>query len=279
MGVNEAVGAWAEKAADAVFNFKRSAQSALAQRAELPMADVVFLLDVDNTLLDSDKFAADYRAYLEREFGSASADHFGAIFAKLRDELGYVDYLGALQRYRFESGLLAGRWHSDNQRLLQVSSFLIDYPFADRVYPRAFDVIERLSAYGSTVILSDGDVVLQPRKIQRSGLWDAVSGRVLIYVHKEQMLAAMQRDYPARHYVMVDDNPRVLAAMKANLKDKLTTVLPKQGHYALDASSVASYPPVDLSIERIGDLADFDIRALFEARPRSAGTMASGETR
>jgi FMN phosphatase YigB (HAD superfamily) len=275
MSMNAARDVWVEEANYPIFEFNEPAQTSLVHRGKLPVAEVVFLLDVDNTLLDSDQFAADFRTHLEREFGSASADRFWTIFTRLRGELGYVDYLGALQLFRLE----AGRRRSDNPRLLQVSSFLIDYPFADLVYPRVFDVIERLSAYGPTVILSDGDVVLQPRKIQRSGLWDAVSGRVLIYVHKEQMLDVMQRHYPARHYVMVDDKPRVLSAMKAILKGKLTSVLPRQGHYALDANSVASYPPADLSIERIGDLADFDIRALFEARTQSASTAALCETR
>jgi FMN phosphatase YigB (HAD superfamily) len=274
MSINAARDVWLEKITDPIIELNEPMQPSMEHRGELPIADVVFLLDVDNTLLDSDQFVADFRAHLKREFGSASADRFWAIFAKLRDELGYVDYLGALQLYRLE----AGQRRSDNPRLLQVSSFLIDYPFAERVYPRAFDVIARLNAFGPTVILSDGDVVLQPRKIKCSGLWDAVSGRVFIYVHKEQMLDAVQRHYPARHYVMVDDKPRVLSAMKAILKDKLTTVLPQQGHYALDSIGVAAYPPADLSVARIGNLADFDIRALFESRPRTANSTVLDKT-
>ena len=165
------------------------------------LQDVVFLLDVDNTLLDNDQIIADLQAHLERQFGSVSASRYWAIFEALRSELGYVDYLGALQRYRLdvEDG------QGDDPRLLQMSTFLIDYPFAQRLYPRAREVIARLNSFGRTVILSDGDVVFQPRKVQRSGLWEAVSGRVLIYIHKEQMLDAVQRHYPARHYVMVDD--------------------------------------------------------------------------
>ena len=221
--------------------------------------DIVFLLDVDNTLLDNDQIIADLRLHLVGEFGEATAGRYWTIFEKLRKELGYADYLGALQRYRSDSELRSG----DDSRMLQMSPFLIDYPFADRLYPRALDVVQRLTSFGPTVILSDGDVVFQPRKIQRSGLWDAVSGRVLIFIHKEQMLESVQLKYPARHYVMVDDKLRVLAAMKEVMQDRLTTVFPRQGHYALDPVNVAAYPAADLSVERIGDLADIDIRALL----------------
>ena len=220
--------------------------------------DVVFLLDVDNTLLDNDRVTAYLRGHLKREFGSASAARYRAILEGLRKKLGYADYLGALQRYRLDAELGKGT----DLRLLQMSAFLVDYPFADRLYPRALEVIERLSSFGPTVILSDGDVVFQPRKVCRSGLWDAVSGRVLIYIHTEQMLDFMQRHHPARHYVMVDDKLRILAAMKQVMQDRLTTVFPRQGHYALDPTEVAAYPAGDLSVERIGDLLDVDFRSL-----------------
>ena len=221
--------------------------------------DPVFLLDVDNTLLDNDQVIMDLRTHLARHLGSASADRYWATFEALRSEIGYADYLGALQRYRLD----AKDGQGDDPCLLQMSSFLIDYPFAQRLYPHALDVIERLSTFGRVVILSDGDVVFQPRKVQRSGLWQAVAGRVLIYIHKEQMLDAVQRHYPARHYVMVDDKLRVLAAMKQVLQHRLTTVFPRQGHYALDPAVVAAYPTADFSIERIGDLLDADIGGLL----------------
>ena len=220
--------------------------------------DVVFLLDVDNTLLDNDRIIADLRSHLEREFGTTSAARYWEIFESLRSELGYADYLGALQRYRLDAELGQGC----DPPLLQMSAFLIDYPFADRLYPRALAVIERLSSFGPTVILSDGDVVFQPRKVRRSGLWEAVSGRVLIYIHKERMLDAMQHHHPARHYVMVDDKLRILAAMKEVMHERLTTVFPRQGHYALDPAVVAAFPAGDLNIERIGDLLDADIHSL-----------------
>ena len=220
--------------------------------------DVVFLLDVDNTLLDNDQVITDLRRHLDREFGAASARRYWETFEALRLELGYADYLGALQRYR--SAVEFTR--TDDLRLLQMSSFLIDYPFAERLYPQALDLVKHLNAFGPTVILTDGDVVFQPRKVQRSGLWDAVSGRVLIYIHKELMLDTVQRHYPARHYVMVDDKLRVLTAMKNVMQDRLTTVFPRQGHYALDPANVAAYPAADYSIERIGDLVGGDIRAL-----------------
>ena len=216
--------------------------------------DVVFLLDVDNTLLDNDRAQGDLRRYLDREVGTESCKRYWEIFEDLRAELGYADYLGALQRYRLE--------HKDEPRLLMVSSFLIDYPFANRLYPGSLDVIEHLRQWGPVVILSDGDVVFQPRKVQRSGLWEAVEGQVLIYIHKEQMLDDVERRYPAEHYFMVDDKLRILAAMKKVWRDRLTTIFPKQGHYAFDPKEVAANPPADISIERIGRLADYDLTQL-----------------
>jgi FMN phosphatase YigB (HAD superfamily) len=224
-------------------------------------ADVVFLLDVDNTLLDNDHIIADLRLHIADEFGVASSDRFWTIFEALRGELGYADYLGALQRYRADAG------HDDagQQRLLSMSSFLIDYPFAERLYPHALEVVARLGKLGPTVILSDGDVVFQPRKVQRSGLWNAVQGRVLIYVHKEQMLDAIARQFPARRYVMVDDKQRVLTAMKKIWAQKLVTVFPRQGHYANDPANLARYPGADLSVERIGELLQPDIERSLAA--------------
>ena len=224
-------------------------------------ADVVFLLDVDNTLLDNDRIIDDLRRHLEEEFGVASADRYWVIFEQLRSELGYVDYLGALQRYR---NAIDPSGDGDH-RLLQVSNFLIDYPFAERLYPGALEVVARLSRFGPTVILSDGDVVFQPRKVWRSGLWNAVQGRVLIYVHKELVLDQVQRLYPARRYVMVDDKQRLLAAMKDVMGDRLVTVFPRQGHYALDPTNIARYPAADCSIDAIGDLLTLDIGALLGA--------------
>ncbi len=211
---------------------------------------IVFLIDVDNTLLDNDRIIADLREHLAREFGMASSERYWSAFEALRSELGYVDYLGALQRYRAEIATDDAAAH----RLLSLSTFLIDYPFADRLYPGALDVLAHLRRAGPTVILSDGDVVFQPRKVKRSGLWDAVEGRVLIYVHKELMLDAVQRCYPARRYVMIDDKQRLLTAMKDILGPRLVTVFPRQGHYALDPANLARYPAADVSIDRIGDL-------------------------
>jgi FMN phosphatase YigB (HAD superfamily) len=215
----------------------------------------VFLLDVDNTLLDNDRITADLRQHLEREFGVAGADGYWAIFEALRSELGYADYLGALQRYRADVAANPAAAH----RLLSLSTFLIDYPFADRLYPRALDVVAHLGRLGRTVILSDGDVVFQPRKVHRSGLWDAVEGRVLIYVHKERMLDTVQRCYPARRYVMVDDKQRVLTAIKEILHERLVTVFARQGHYAHDPANIARYPAADVSVDRIGDLLQLDL--------------------
>jgi FMN phosphatase YigB (HAD superfamily) len=216
----------------------------------LATGEVVFWLDVDNTLLDNDRFTADLSARLERGFGAAGRDRYWALYATLRDQLGYADYLGALQ------GFSAGR--EDDPDLLQMSAFLLEYPFAQRLYPRAHEVIAHLRTLGLPVVLSDGDVVFQPRKVQRSGIWDAVAGRVLIRLHKQRALDATQRRYPAAHYVMVDDKPQLLAAMKQILGARLTTVFVKQGHYALESAGTVVDPIPDLRIERIGDLIEFD---------------------
>jgi FMN phosphatase YigB (HAD superfamily) len=218
---------------------------------------VVFLVDCDNTVLDNDLVERDLREHIAREFGPSCADRYWAIFEELRTELGYADYLGALQRYRLSD--------LSDTRLLMMSSFLVDYPFASRLYPGALDVIRHLHTMGLTVILSDGDVVFQPRKIQRSGLWEAVEGRVLIYIHKEQMLDAVAARFPARHYVMVDDKLRILAMMKKVWRDRLTTVFPRQGHYAHDHNVLTTYPAADLTVERIGDLVSYDLPVLVGA--------------
>jgi len=220
---------------------------------------VVFLLDCDNTLLDNDGVQEDLRDHLAREFGAVHRDRYWGILEELRAELGYVDYLGALQRYRLGE--------ESDPRLLLMSSYLVDYPFASRLYPGALDAIRHLRTRGLTVVLSDGDVVFQPRKIQRSGLWAAVEGRVLVYIHKEGMLNAVAERYPARHYVMVDDKLRILAAMKQAWGDKLTTIFARQGHYALDPNNIFAYPAADLTVERIGDLVTCDLSALPGARP------------
>lgn len=213
---------------------------------------VVFLVDCDNTLLDNDRVQEDLRTHLASEFGSESRDRYWEIFQSLLVELGYADYLGALQRYRLVS--------SHDPCLLKMSAFLVDYPFADRLYPGALDVLDHLRRWGPTVILSDGDVVFQPRKVQRSGLWNAVDGRVLIYIHKEQMLADVERHYPARHYVLVDDKLRILDAVKKVLGNRVTTVFPRQGHYALDLEVAAQYSPADLSVDHIADLLNWSYK-------------------
>ncbi|MEB0056554.1 HAD family hydrolase [Variovorax sp. LG9.2] len=222
--------------------------------------DTVYLIDVDNTLLDNDRIIADLRQHLEEAFGMASADRYWETLETLRTELGYVDYLGALQHYRNDESLRGMK----DSRLLLMSGYLIDYPFADRVYPGALDALKALRQRGPVAIVSDGDVVFQPRKVQQAALWDAVEGRVLIYVHKEQMLDAIAAAYPARHYVMIDDKLRILSAMKAVWGARLTTVFVRQGHYALDTQALAAYAAADITVERIGDLVDYQWPALPE---------------
>lgn len=218
---------------------------------------VVFLLDCDNTLLDNDHLEQDLRERLIQEFGPQDSDRYWTIFEQLRSELGYADYLGALQRFR--------QIEASDRRLLLMSSFLIDYPFASRLYPRALDAIRRLDEVGLTVILSDGDVVFQPRKLQRSGLWDAVGGRVLIYVHKETMLDAVAAAYPARHYVVVDDKLRLLTLIKNAWHDRVTTVFPRQGHYANDPAHYTGYPAADVTVSAIGELAESTLPVMIVA--------------
>jgi FMN phosphatase YigB (HAD superfamily) len=210
-------------------------------------SDIVYLLDVDNTLLNNDAVIEDLRRHLRDAFGAECERRYWEIFEDLRRELGYADYLGALQRYRVE--------RPREPQLLRISLFLLHYPFADRLYPGALGVIARLKALGPVVILSDGDVVFQPRKVERSGLWAAVDGHVLIYIHKEQMLDDVERQYPAKRYVMVDDKLRILAAMKSVWRDRLTTVFVRQGHYAHDRTIVSTSPAADVTIECIEDLA------------------------
>lgn len=219
--------------------------------------DVVFLFDVDNTLLDNDAAVADFRARLVRDSGAEAAERYWTLFEELRRELGYADYLGALQRYRLE------RLH--DPRLLLVSSYLLDYPFAERLYPGALEVLARFGRRGLTVVFSDGDVVFQPRKIERSGIRRAVEDRVMVHLHKEQELECVERLYPAAHYVLIDDKLRILTAVKRSWGPRVTTVFPRQGHYALDPEILAGYPPADVAVASIGDLLDYDLPALLGA--------------
>ena len=218
------------------------------------MNRIVFLVDVDNTLLDNDHIQADIKTHLAREYGVICRDRYWAILEDLFVELGYRDYLGALQRYRVE--------HPQDMHLLSMSSFLVDYPFANRLYPQALDVIAQFREWGSTVLLTDGDVVFQPRKVERSGLSEAVGSNVLIYIHKELALADVEARYPAQHYVLVDDKPRILAAVKTAWGPRVTTVFPRQGQYAHDAKALASFPAPDVTVERIGDLLAYELDTL-----------------
>ena len=223
----------------------------------IPRHDLVFLFDVDNTLLDNDRLQNDLFRHLARKFGAKARSRYEAIFEELRAELGYADYLGALERYRLE------KLH--DLRLLCVSNWLVDYPFTARLYPGALDVIQRLKRWGRVAILSDGDAVFQPRKIEGAGLWKALDGHVLIFIHKEKELACVERFYPARHYVMVDDKLRILQAIKSTWKNRVTTVFPRQGHYAKDKKALAEYRPADISIRRIADLLELERSAFLTA--------------
>ena len=219
---------------------------------------IVFLVDVDNTLIDNDGIQQDLKDHLEQTYGVAARDRYWAILEDLMEELGYRDYIGALQRFRVE--------HPREIELLAMSSFLLDYPFADRLYPDARRVLQRLRSLGPTVILSDGDVVFQPRKVEHAGLGKVADGDVLVYIHKEHALDDVERRFPAEHYVLVDDKLRILDAVKQIWGDRVTTVLPRQGQYAHDAKVIGALPAADLTIERIGDLLDHDLARLGTTR-------------
>lgn len=221
--------------------------------------NTVFLFDVDNTLLDNDQVTSDLKRHLEANVGLERAQRYWQLFEGLRTELGYADYLGALQRYRIE--------YPHDPNLLAVSYFLIRYPFANRLFPNSIDAVRHVAQWGPVVILSDGDVVFQPHKVYRSGLFELFEGNVLIYVHKEKELADVEQRFPADHYVIVDDKIRILTAIKQIWKERTTTVFVRQGHYALDPKTMAQYAPADLSLERIGDLLQHEF-----ASPRAASS-------
>ena len=221
-------------------------------------AEIVFLFDVDNTLLDNDRVQDHLRQHLEQAYGSAACNRYWEIFEELRSELGYADYLGALERYRVED--------LHRPELLRMSSWLVDYLFADRLYPGALDAVKHVQQWGPAVILSDGDAVFQPRKVERSGLWRAVDDRVLIYIHKERELDDVERFYPTNHYVLIDDKLRILAAVKKIWGERVTTVFPKQGHYALDPQALAEYPAADIELARIADLMMCDLAVFLKKK-------------
>jgi FMN phosphatase YigB (HAD superfamily) len=216
----------------------------------------IFFFDVDNTLVDNDHVIADLMRHLEHDIGHEQQQRYWTLFEELRSQLGYADYLGALQRYRLEQ--------PRDFNILSVSSYLLNYPFANRLYPNSLDVVERCQSFGETVIVTDGDVVFQPFKINRSGLHEAFDGKVLIYIHKEMELDDIATRYPADHYVFIDDKVRILAAVKAAWGKRVTTIFPRQGHYAVDTKEVAKYPKPDFTIERIGALMDADLPALVK---------------
>jgi FMN phosphatase YigB (HAD superfamily) len=219
----------------------------------IPHRSVVFLFDVDNTLLDNDQVQFDLRDHLAEDYGPLARDRYWTLFEELRSQLGYADYLGALQRYRLEA--------LHDPKVLRMAHWLMDYPFADRLFPSALEVVRQAQHHGMAVILSDGDAAFQPRKVARSGLWRAFDGHVLIYIHKEQELECVERLYPADHYVLIDDKLRILDSVKQVWRDRVTTIFPRQGQYAYDKTVLATYEPADIAVDRIGDLLEHDLSA------------------
>jgi FMN phosphatase YigB (HAD superfamily) len=220
----------------------------------MTISKIVTLFDVDNTLLDNDKVTADLKKYLDNTVGREKEERYWQFFEQLRGELGYADYLGALQRYRVA--------YPRDPKLLCISRYLISYPFANRLYPESLDVVNHTEQWGPVVIFSDGDAVFQPRKVERSGLMEIFKENVLIYIHKEDNLDDVEKRYPADHYILVDDKLRVLDAIKRIWKDRVTTVFPKQGHYAHDPGILQRYPPADINIDRIGNLLEYNLLQL-----------------
>ncbi len=218
---------------------------------------VVFLFDVDNTLVDNDHIVADMKSNLALDIGDDQQARYWEYFEQLRTELGYADYLGALQRYRIN--------HPRDFKIIAVSYFLMNYPFANRLFPCSLDVIEQYKQYGETTILSDGDMIFQPLKVERSGLRQAVDEKVMIYIHKEQELDDVKARYPADHYVLIDDKVRILDAVKKTWGAQVTTVFPRQGHYAADTKDNAQYMTPDVTVDRIDQLRDYDLARLRAA--------------
>ena len=210
------------------------------------ISNVVFLFDVDNTMLDNDAFQDDLRAHLQLSFGAHVYQRYWRIFEDLRSQVGYADYLATLESLRLEE--------PHNPRLLRLANWLLDYPFADRLYPGALETVRHVQRSGLPAILSDGDAVFQSRKIDRSGLWAAFDDNVLIYVHKQKELKTVERCYPANHYVLVDDKLSILQDVKDIWGDRVTTVFHRQGHYALDSRAIAKLRPADITIDHIAEL-------------------------
>jgi len=225
----------------------------LREDVAVSVQSATFLVDVDDTLLDNDRIRDDLERYLDGEYGPDARAAYWTIQERRFVELGYRDYLGAVQEW----------WESESldPRVLAVSEYLLEYPFADRLYPRALDVLSRLCGVGPTVVLTDGDAVFQPRKVSRAGVAQAVDG-VLVYAHKEEELDDVERRYPAERYVLVDDKVRILAAAKRHWGDRVTTVLPLQGQFANDPDLAAAHPAPDVTVDAISDLLDLDVQDL-----------------
>ncbi|MFN2465530.1 MAG: HAD family hydrolase [Candidatus Dormibacteria bacterium] len=188
------------------------------------MASLVFLIDIDNTLIDNDRVKADMEAQIRQLAGPSGSEDFWNLYEEVREELDYVDLPITLARFRAQ--------RPDVRKFPQISAMLLGYPFEDALYPEALHVVEHLKRMGKVVVLSDGDPVFQPAKIARIGMADAVDSNVLIYAHKEQHLDEVTDLYPAEHYVVIDDKPGVLGRMKARLGPRVTTVQVRQGKYA-----------------------------------------------
>ncbi len=215
-------------------------------------SDMVFLFDVDNTLLDHDRVKQDLGALLDSRIFDGASEHYWSAYEAIRAETGQADFLASFQRCWIDSEC--------NPHWLPAADLMLDYPYSDRLYPGALHVLEHVSRFAMVAIVSDGDAVLQPRKIRRAGLWQAVDGRVLIYQNKQQRLADIAHRFPAQHYVMIDDKPDVLVHMKSAWSSRLTTVFPRQGHYAHDQEHRHDQPEPDISIDHIGDMLKLDIK-------------------
>lgn len=223
------------------------------------MPSLVFWLDVDNTLINNDAVKENLDAHIQVELGAELTARFWDLYEEARHERGVVDIPLALRRLRAQTPLSA----LDEQTYAHVVSLFENYPFFKALYPHTLETLQHLRELGLTVIVSDGDQFFQAEKIFHSNLADAVEGRVLIYIHKQEHLSEIMQRYPADHYVMIDDKPQILADSKPILGDKLTTVLVEQGKYA-EGQKPANFTP-DLTVLHIGDLRTYTAAQFFRS--------------
>ena len=225
------------------------------------MHKLVFLIDLDNTILDNDGVKQDIEAKMLEILGERLAERFWHYYEAVRKDLDYIDFFETMMRLRDENP-------TDAAVVDEATGTLMDWDFCPRLYPRAIETVLHLKSLGLPLVLSDGDPVFQPMKIHQCGVTQAVDGRVLIFVHKERFLPAVQARFRAERYVLIDDKPGILMRSKAALGDRLTTVHVLQGKYATDPKLAVDYTP-DIVVPNFSDLLTYDADA-FMLKKRAA---------